>query len=189
MSTSTMDQLLASATRQEVLLAEIARTLQALLATAVRRDARDVTVRVAGALVVCIKPVEVAEIWADAAVWVRPLPSSYRRALWRKAVARVEALGQSEAWLKAEVQALQTTPLERLQTEIAASGTPDTCVAVWRANRTIVAALTKEERETTWKALVARVETTGKMKNADAWVRKELERLDAQAAREKGATP
>ena len=189
MSTDTQDKLLASATRQEVLLAEIARTLQALHAVAVRAEARDVTARVVSALAACTTAIEVADLWAEASGWVKPLPPARRRALWEKAVAHVESLGQSEAWLKAEVRTLQTTPLERLQTEIAASGTPATCVAVWRANRTVVAALTKEEREGAWKALVARVEAVGKMKNGEAWTRKELERLDAQAAREKGATP
>ncbi len=184
MSTSTMDKLLESATRQEVLLTDILRTLQALHAVALRTEARDVTARVVSALAVCTTAIEVADLWAEASGWVKPLPPARRRALWEKAVAHVETLGQTEAWLKAEVRALRTTPLERLQTEIAASGTPDTCVAVWRANRTVVASLSKEDRETAWKGLVAHVETVGKMRNAEAWVRKEIERLDA-----KGATP
>ena len=50
MSTSTMDKLLESATRQEVLLADILRTLQALHAVALRAEARDVTARVVSAL-------------------------------------------------------------------------------------------------------------------------------------------
>lgn len=182
MSTSTMDKLLASATRQEVLLTDILRTLQALHAVAVRTEARDVTARVVSALATCTTAAEVAALWAEASVWVRPLPPARRRVLWRKAVAHVEALGQSEAWLKAEVQARRATPLQRLQAEIAASGTPDTCVAVWRANRTVVAALGKEERETAWKVLVERVAEVGKMKNAEPWVRKQLEQLDVKGA-------
>ena len=45
-----MDKLLESATRQEVLLADILRTLQALHAVALRAEARDVTARVVSAL-------------------------------------------------------------------------------------------------------------------------------------------
>lgn len=177
-STAALDQLLDVARVTEAHLAE-------LLEIARRTEAREVHGRLVAALATCEAPRDVAALWHETAPWVKPLASPRRRALWTRAVARTEALGQADAetWLTREVKELGRTPLSRLTDELAASATAETCIAVWRANRTVVASMGKDDRKTAFAALVARVEVVGKMKNAEAWVRKQLERADAQAAK------
>lgn len=57
---------------------------------------------------------------------------------------------------------------------------PGEGVAVWLKHRAAVSELTPADRETAWKAICARVEEVGKMKNAKVWLKKAIAEEDAR---------
>lgn len=171
-------------------LLDVARVMEAhlseLLTIARRTEVRDAQTTFQAALRACEAPRDVAALWHESSDW---MPPALRRTLWRWATARVHALGQDRAaaWLKVEVESLRKTPLQRLLDAITEATTPDACVAVWRANRTVVAALAEPEQRSAWASLVTHTEKVGRMKNADAWLKNAIKQADEREAREKGA--
>ena len=59
---------------------------------------------------------------------------------------------------------------------------PGEGVNVWVKNRTDLASLPAPDREAAWKALCAKVETVGRMKNAKVWLKKAIAQFDADNA-------
>lgn len=57
---------------------------------------------------------------------------------------------------------------------------PGESVELWIQRRPALATLSREDREAAWKALCARTETVGGMKNAKAWLKKSIATEDAR---------
>jgi len=65
---------------------------------------------------------------------------------------------------------------------------PGESVAVWLKFRSTVAELSATEQVTAWKTLRAKTEAVGRMRNADAWLRKAIQEEDIRAGRVTPAT-
>lgn len=82
---------------------------------------------------------------------------------------------------EAETSDAQLTPaVEAFYARVAEIDLPGEGVAVWLKHRADLATLTPTEREAAWKALVAKVEEVGKMKNAKVWLRKAIAEEEAR---------
>ena len=80
----------------------------------------------------------------------------------------------------AETPAEIPAQLADLYERIADIGRPGEAVAVWMRHRANLAPLPASDREKAWKALCARTEEVGKMKNAKVWLEKAIAEEDAR---------
>lgn len=72
------------------------------------------------------------------------------------------------------------TALEAFYARVAELDLPGEGVAVWIKHRADLAPLNPADRENAWKALCAKVEEVGKMKNAKVWLKKAISEEDAR---------
>lgn len=72
------------------------------------------------------------------------------------------------------------TALEAFYARVAEIELPGEGVAVWIKHRADLAPLNPADRENAWKALCAKVEEVGKMKNAKVWLKKAISEEDAR---------
>lgn len=70
--------------------------------------------------------------------------------------------------------------LEVFHARVAEIELPGECVAVWLKFRAELAPLSANDREAAWKALCARCEDVGRMKNAKVWLKKAIAEEDAR---------
>jgi hypothetical protein len=82
---------------------------------------------------------------------------------------------------EAETSDAQLPPaVEAFYARVAEIDLPGEGVSVWMKHRADLAPLNPSERESAWKALCAKVEDVGKMKNAKVWLKKAIAEEDAR---------
>jgi hypothetical protein len=70
--------------------------------------------------------------------------------------------------------------LQAFQVDLEQIELPAEAVSVWIKHRAELAELTAEQKEAAWRALCARTEVVGKMKNAKVWLKRAIAEEDAR---------
>lgn len=99
-------------------------------------------------------------------------------------VANDVAIPETPALPPAELPAaLQAFQIDLEQIEL-----PAEAVAIWIKHRTEIAGLATEHKEAAWKALCARTEIVGKLKNAKVWLKRAISEEDSRRNAANAAT-